>query len=629
MRKKVYCPFCRLVLTALGGSAVPSFEDGKPVSVVMSWNTDGRTPDPNQPWNQIPEIRILMPYAQTGKDDFLVQRFFRPINQRESNRLCDGAKLDIDVRKLAWNVLQQIRDVSSCGRHPHPTDAIPSFRLIDVEDNCIISAPKNPKYAALSYLWGQADFLKTLKRNVDTLSQPGALMRPEFREKMSRTVLDAMQVVRELNLRYLWVDSLCMIQDDATAGHADSVSKMDIVYGASFITIIAATGVDANAGLPGVRPGTRGQRQCVEEIAPGFRLAFKEFYQNYIKDSVYYTRAWPFQEQLFTPRSLIFIGGQVAFKCSKAEQWREDVVFEDESILTGTSGGLEDTSSASNDIGEFEGLIQSYSGLSLTYDFDIYNAFAGVANRIKSKLKVDLCHGIPDAYFDWFLLWTSLAPQVRRKGARAGRGLAGLESHGRGCGVVAHGSTECVRVWNPTEQLSSSSLQNFYGGAMQTRFPFDCNRTLPTLRTLVGAPEYFKDILNSAPRSGFLQFWTVSVTFNLGTPTSIDNTCGPTNTRSRVGFFGRDGHEVGTLFVNESWLQGHVPGHHEFILLCEGRDQRAKHGKSDGEDGWKYMAMLIEWHEEWAERVSVGSIEKHDLEQSLEPGPVWKEIILA
>jgi len=59
IQKKTYCPFCRLVIVALGGSEVPSFEDGEPVCVVMSWNTNGPVPNPNEPW-----VHVLRPYAQ-------------------------------------------------------------------------------------------------------------------------------------------------------------------------------------------------------------------------------------------------------------------------------------------------------------------------------------------------------------------------------------------------------------------------------------------------------------------------------------------------------------------------------------------------------------------------------------
>lgn len=337
----------------------------------------------------------------------------------------------------------------------------------------------------------------------------------------------------------------------------------------------------------------------------------------------------------------------MVFRCLQADQWREDIVFEDETITVGDRG-MDNT----NDIGEFSGLIQGYSDLSLTYEQDIYNAFGGISSYIKRELKATLCHGIPDAYFDWFLLWKPLKPQVRRQCTpswswsgwiggswiqiwldfsrkiteirKAHRKRTWIIWHQR----VAHDSTECTLVWSPKKRSSSSSPRNFYGSHIKSRFPFECTSTAPTPRMLVGAPTYYKDVLNPNPGSGFLQFWTVSATFRLDTPTSKADTTGPDNKLERVGFFGRDGREVGIVFVIEGWKDAHVPGTHEFILMCEGREVRPKAGKEDHEEGWKYMAMLIEWHGEWAERVSVGSIEKHDLAQALEGGPIWKEIIL-
>jgi hypothetical protein len=88
-----------------------------------------------------------------------------------------------------------------------------------------------------------------------------------------------------------------------------------------------------------------------------------------------------------------------------------------------------------------------------------------------------------------------------------------------------------------------------------------------------------------------------------------------------------------------------LPQEREFILLCEGRDKRAEGGRIDDEEGWRYMALLIEWRGEngvrtamglidgvskpmYAERVAIGSIGKEDLKEALRDGPVWKEIIL-
>ena len=239
-----------------------------------------------------------------------------------------------------------------------------------------------------------------------------------------------------------------------------------------------------------------------------------------------------FQEITFSRRSLVFIGGQVVFRCLSKDQWREDVISEDESAISEHPR----MSKRTDDIGEFEGLIQSYSGLNLTYDFDIYSGFAGVARYITLELKTNLCHGIPGACFDWPLLWTPLNPQKRRQHAqswswagwiggswpriwdwydrsvekirRAQRNRTWIIRYQR----MAHDSVECSLLWTHDKSIASSPRSS-YGEPIQRRFPFDCTKTVPTPRKLVNAPKYYTDALNPNPGSGLLQFWTVSATF--------------------------------------------------------------------------------------------------------------------
>ena len=191
---------------------------------------------------------------------------------------------------------------------------------------------------------------------------------------------------------------------------------------------------------------------------------------------------------------------------------------------------------------------------------------------------------------------------------------------------VACDSTKCTLV-RILKEASSSVLTKFNGADVISRLPFDYSQTTPRERELVGAPKYFMDTLNPTPGSGLLQFWTVSVLFNLKAPVFQVEMGGPDNRLPLARFFGRDDYEVGYTFISENWCDTHDPGAYEFILLCEGKDcGQESTGKEEGE--WKYAVMLIEWHGEWAERVAVGSIEKRNLAQALEPGPVWKEIIL-
>ena len=272
-KKSTHCPFCRLVLAALGPGIPLVGEDGAKLAVKMSWNTDGS-------WLRRPQNRILRPTVETTKGGYIkTAQLFPEITMLAADappgkrtKLIRVIKDQIDWGMVRnWLNICRIQHGSACDESKmmeyqikDPAKEIPYFRLIDVVDNCIIPAPRGAKYVALSYVWGRIDptkILRSLLSNYKDLEQPGVLLRRENLDRMPITIQDAMQAVRELKLRYLWVDSLCIIQDDAAPGGSkmSSISKMDIVYGAAYLTIWAATGSDANAGLPGLRPNKIGR----------------------------------------------------------------------------------------------------------------------------------------------------------------------------------------------------------------------------------------------------------------------------------------------------------------------------------------------------------------------------------
>lgn len=97
------------------------------------------------------------------------------------------------------------------------------------------------QYVALNYVWGNPvhDFVVTSKEKVSSLSEVGSLVMA----KLPQTVLDAMEVCRQLGERYLWVDSLCIIQDDEN-DILSSVEAMASIYSEAHFVIIAAHGND-------------------------------------------------------------------------------------------------------------------------------------------------------------------------------------------------------------------------------------------------------------------------------------------------------------------------------------------------------------------------------------------------
>lgn len=350
----------------------------------------------------------------------------------------------------------------------------------------------------------------------------------------------------------------------------------------------------------------------------------------------------------------MFLNGKVTLRCEGGSD-REEHLFEPEDEGGGGGGGAFE----GDDIGQFEGLIQTYSERVLSFDSDVYNAFAGVARQLSFRMQTVLCHGIPARYFDWFLLWGPLGDQVRRPNAPSwswagwvggsfpriwdwyNRSIRRINRAIRKRTWIiwyqrqGHDSTHCDLIFEHDDyRAGSAEKKNFYGGKVLPRFGLDCSQTKPTERTLSSEgeskpPTYETDILSRRPGSGLLQFWTVSLTLLLGETASAPEDVGPRHNRRQLGIFGSSGRELGTISVQQAWFdQKSIPREEEFILICEGRDKRAEGGRIDDEDGWRYMAMLIEWHGEYAERVAIGSIGKGDLGEGLGGGGCWKEIIL-
>jgi hypothetical protein len=104
--------------------------------------------------------------------------------------------------------------------------------------------------------------------NISRRMEVGGLSGIEF----PRTIRDAMTLVDDRGERYLWVDAVCIIQDDPV-DQGGQIGVMNTIYGASWLTIVAAAGYDAHVGLPRARhdPEARELRQHLETVQ-GLRL---------------------------------------------------------------------------------------------------------------------------------------------------------------------------------------------------------------------------------------------------------------------------------------------------------------------------------------------------------------------
>ncbi|KAH9204582.1 heterokaryon incompatibility protein-domain-containing protein, partial [Leptodontidium sp. 2 PMI_412] len=154
------------------------------------------------------------------------------------------------------------QDPDLTGGPPKDMPVITGMRVIDCQEMCIVDAPPSCRFVALSYVWGKLRVLLLLKENRHLSEQPKALER----EVLPKTVQESILLTRMLGERYLWVDALCIVQDDDSL-KIPQITQMDKIYLSAALTIVSAGGDNAHAGLAGLMPNSRENKQDVENIA--------------------------------------------------------------------------------------------------------------------------------------------------------------------------------------------------------------------------------------------------------------------------------------------------------------------------------------------------------------------------
>ena len=143
-------------------------------------------------------------------------------------------------------------------------------------------------------------------------------------DRLPPTIRDSIILCRLLNRRYLWIDSLCITQNDANTLRGQ-LEQMDLIYQCAEFTIVAAAGLGANAGLPGIATTTPRAPQQLVETVHGLRLTVPlPSLAEAAKHSFWKTRAWTYQEQMLSSKCLVFTSRQVYYECA-SEIYTEDI----------------------------------------------------------------------------------------------------------------------------------------------------------------------------------------------------------------------------------------------------------------------------------------------------------------
>ncbi|KAK5101502.1 hypothetical protein LTR70_000769 [Exophiala xenobiotica] len=336
----------------------------------------------------------------TSDSDFLLHR--RIIQDR----------LDLDLL-TSW-----LRDCEEChqGTCVLPVRqgrAIAATRLIDVIAQRIVDVAKPVEYFALSYCWGNSQRSQTSLRltrvNTLELHEGGALA--DDRDDLPLTIRDAMLLTGKLGRRYLWVDALCICQDDAD-DKLNQINQMDRIYKDASLTLVAAAGDDSWSGLPGLR--SRAKRSHVSGSVQGINLLARpnrpEF-RSAIARSGWAARAWTMQEHILSSRLLIFTAEEISWECDRAI-WTEGLALENHNphvkvdLVRATEFASKPAPGLSP-LQRYRYLILSVSQRHLSYEEDRLNCMQGMLNVLENDFPGGFIWGLPVAVLDSSLLFAN------------------------------------------------------------------------------------------------------------------------------------------------------------------------------------------------------------------------------
>ena len=347
------------------------------------------------------------------------------LEECESNHIC-SKRLPLKEREHEFHL------------HPARLVDVEAFGNSDLDIRIVDNDGSAHKYITLSYCWGKSKTFTTTSRSLRLRKARIAF------KTLPRTFRDSVAIARQLKVRWLWIDALCIIQDDRKDWERES-AKMGAIYSQAYVTIAADSGVDCNSGCFNTK--STSQELAFDNAPFDLVSSFPSGKESKVflwdpSRGVYKTtppeidgsplaeRGWVCQERILSPRILHYTKSQLFWEC------RQVLLAEDNlrpwtvwSGQTGTVCGLArnlygtttDSTSRNNllNIWYNNVVAQSYSRRKLTLPDDKLTAISGIARAFGRHFRVSYLAGLWQLDLPWGLSWRRRGPIERPPGYRA------------------------------------------------------------------------------------------------------------------------------------------------------------------------------------------------------------------
>lgn len=314
-----------------------------------------------------------------------------------------------DIREWLTRCIQDHPDCRTLTNGGHAPDI--SFHVIDVNTRQLVETSiVGCAYAALSYVWGsKADlWVSKIKRHV-LETDPGNIP-----DTLPNTIEDAFSVCKELQIRFLWVDLLC-IDHVSPKKRRKQVLGMDEVYRQAQVVLVSLATRNADEKI--LKPDSelpQHYSQRTETVSGKLITTCLPSMSQEMALSKWRERGWTLQEGLLARRCILLGAGETAFVCRQCLKRQSDywgpespdiqtfaTLWSDRLLPTNTKFLEQSTWSFEN----YHHLMRDYSTRRLSRYTDIIDAVSGCFSLFSKSQNVRFVHGIPLSDLHFGLLW--------------------------------------------------------------------------------------------------------------------------------------------------------------------------------------------------------------------------------
>ncbi|KAF5711548.1 het-domain-containing protein [Fusarium mundagurra] len=273
------------------------------------------------------------------------------------------------------------------------------------------------RYAALSYCWGGPQSGRLTTANIHAKKKDIDV------DSLGKTIKDAMEITRALGLRFLWVDSQCIIQDSTEDWQLES-ARMGSIYHNSEVTISASGGTHSDSGLLGPRETSRMAPVPLKFTAPDESVGTVLLRHDGMFGRVPYEpldkRGWTLQEGLLSRRLLSFGRQQITWECRSGYKTENGALLQEQEHFLGLPRPIrkpqrydpipmpipELLRHRSEAVLTWEFIVNAFTERTLSFSTDKLPALSGIAQHVQ-KTRPDDTYliGMWKADLPWCLLW--------------------------------------------------------------------------------------------------------------------------------------------------------------------------------------------------------------------------------